>query len=155
MNTEFFYDTDGVSLSDRESFNNTIILLTLVKKDHYYMTGFSRPNGIIEIGFDYESDIHRSITEHITIDFAGAENCFAVKSELSNISPAAENGEYTAKYKSRNFKALKKSIFYEHRIPKDDIIPISMLKMHRNILFAKDEISRFLEGYYKYCMQNK
>lgn len=57
---EEFYKVD-ISSSKRESFNNTILLLTMVKSEYYYIIGFSRVKGQIEIGFDYKSSIHNII----------------------------------------------------------------------------------------------
>ena len=52
MNGEFYIVNKPVSV--RETFNNTILLLTMVKSEYYYIISFSRSKGQIEIGFDYE-----------------------------------------------------------------------------------------------------
>ena len=49
MNNEVYYNTKTIPLAERETFNNTIILLTLVKSQYYYIVGVSRPSNIIEI----------------------------------------------------------------------------------------------------------
>ena len=68
MNNKEFYKTDK-PLTVRESFNNTILLLSMVKSEYYYIIGFSRSEGIIEIGFDFESKLHGKNTEIIILDF--------------------------------------------------------------------------------------
>lgn len=56
MDKNEFYKTDK-PLAVRESFNNTILLLTMVKSEYYYIIGFSRAEGKIEIGIDFESEL--------------------------------------------------------------------------------------------------
>lgn len=63
MHNDYYYNTKTTSFPDRETFNNTILLLTMIKSKYYYIVGFSRPNNVIEIAFDFESDLHGLITE--------------------------------------------------------------------------------------------
>lgn len=79
-----FYMVDK-SISIRESFNNTILLLTMVKSEYYYIIGFSRTEGKIEIGFDFESDLHGKITEIAILDFYSADNSIELSCNLTNI----------------------------------------------------------------------
>ena len=82
---ENFYDLCNVPFVSRESFNNTILLLTLVKSNSYYITGFNRLKNIIEIAFDIESELHSSVTESVTIDFGSSCDNVLFNCELKNV----------------------------------------------------------------------
>lgn len=145
---EEFHKVD-ISVSKRESFNNTIILLTMVKSEYYYIIGFSRPEGQIEIGFDYESDIHNVITESIIVDFYTDNKNIVISSEIKNINP---NDFYDVVPFEDNFCFENQTLKYKLLSQRDELIPISMEKMNAIILRAKSEIFDFLERYYKYCI---
>ena len=84
MDKNEFYKTDK-PLAVRESFNNTILLLTMVKSEYYYIIGFSRAEGKIEIGIDFESELHGKITENIILDFYGFEDFIELSCNLTSI----------------------------------------------------------------------
>lgn len=142
-----FYDIKNVPFSDRESFNNAIILLTMVKSEYYYIVGFSRTKGIIKIGFDFESDYHEIITEIISIDFNSCDENVEISCKLQNfdstnviIEPNKYNGI---------FSVINNRVFYKKTILKDDIFPLSVKYLNENILIAKSDIVDFLERQYK------
>lgn len=148
MNNEEFYKID-IPLSVRESFNNTILLLTMVKSEYYYIIGFSRKKGQIEIGFDYESDLHRKITETVVVDFYCKDNSVLLSGKINNIDSSDIN---TLKLHSDCFSVEDNSLVYTFVIPKDKIIPTSISTMNKYILKAKEEIFAFLESYYTECV---
>ena len=148
MNNNEFYQID-IPISVRESFNNTILLLTMVKSEYYYIIGFSRINGIIEIGFDYESDLHSTITENIVLDFYTKEGYVVLYSKLKNIE--ISDFELMCLDDSR-FSVENNSLIYRTVIQSDKLIPTSVNKMNKYILQAKADILDFLECYYKRCI---
>lgn len=146
MDNNEFHNVKGVSFADRESFNNTIILLTMVKSKCYYIVGFSRESGYITIAFDYESDIHNTITEYLTIDFQS--NDIVLKSELMNIGDVTDDMA-----SSKYIKVVNDKVLYEKHISKDNVFPIGTRQMHKEILSAKFEIYDYIEKYYN-CLIN-
>ena len=146
---EKFYDVD-ISVAKRESFNNTIILLTMIKSEYYYIISFSRPKGQIKIGFDYKSDMHDLITESITVDFYNDNDNIVITSEIKNIN--------LDDFKSNVIK-LDGNFYFENEILKyrllsrrDDLFPVGAEKMNAIILRAKAEIFAFLERYFQSCI---
>lgn len=153
MDSKEFYKSDK-PLSVRETFNNTILLLTMVKSEYYYIIGFSRNSGIIEIGFDFESELHGKITESTTLDFYGNEECVELSCRLSNID--GENIKEIMDGKvSQAFSFENGAVIYRTQIPSDSLIPTSIKTMNECILQAKSEIFAFLESYYKKCVSVK
>lgn len=152
MNKKEFYITDA-SVSDKESFNNTILLLTMVKSEYYYIIGFSRLKGIIEIGFDFESELHGKITESVTVNFNYGDDYITIESTLKNIS----NTEFADIQKLNNskFHSDESGAFYRLAISKDKVIPTGINKMNAYILNVKTEISDFLENHYKFCVNKR
>lgn len=148
MNNEIYYDIKSISLSERESFNNTIILLTLVKSKYYYIVGFSRPNNIIEIAFDFESDIHSVISESIILDFCSDSEWMLMSASLNNITASDFiSDDYNAS--DGHFACDADKVIYHLKVRKDKLIPMSIEKMNKYILKAKSEIITFLERAYK------
>ena len=145
---EEFHKVD-VSVSKRESFNNTIILLTMVKSEYYYIIGFSRPKGCIEIGFDYKSDIHSLITESIIVDFYSDNENIVITGEVKNINPDDFSDEVSF---DDNFYFENQTLKYKILLQSDRLIPAGIEKMNAIILRAKAEIFGFLEQYYRFCM---
>lgn len=145
---EEFHNVDTPA-STRESFNNTIILLTMVKREYYYIIGFSRPKGHIEIGFDYKSDVSNVITESIVVDFYTDNKKIIVSSEIKNINPDSFTNMvgFDDKFYFEN-QVLK----YRLIVQRDEIIPVSIEKMNTIILRAKSEIFGFLAQYSKNCI---
>lgn len=151
MNSKEFYILDK-PLSIRESFNNTILLLTMVKSEYYYIIGFSRVKGIIEIGFDFESKLHGRITETAILDFYGDDNYVKLSCSLRNID--GENIETIMKGKiNKAFSVESGSVVFRAKMPSDSLIPTSIKMMNEYILQAKSEIFVFLEDYYKQCVK--
>lgn len=148
MNNEVYYNTKTIPLAERETFNNTIILLTLVKSQYYYIVGFSRPSNIIEIAFDYESDLHSVISESITVDFGAGDEWVLMRSVLKNIS--ARDLVLTSGITTEGIFACDgDNVVYDFKVMKDKLIPMSIEKMNEYILKAKSEIITFLESCYE------
>lgn len=137
MEKSVFYNTKNIPVKERESFNNTILLLTLIKSQYYYIIGFSRPEHIIKIGFDYESKIYGNIFEVLEIDFCSSDKYVIMRSNLQNASVGQKyNGE----------KIYKKGdeTIYEYHLPKDKVLPIGVYEMNEYIMEAKRDIGEFL-----------
>lgn len=142
---EEFYKVD-ISSSKRESFNNTILLLTMVKSEYYYIIGFSRVKGQIEIGFDYKSSIYNTITESVIVDFYSDDENVVLSGELKNINL----DDFTdSSQLAENFYFENNALKYRQISQRDELIPISIEKMNGIIMRAKSEIFDFLEKYYK------
>lgn len=153
MDKKEFYKTDK-PLTVRESFNNTILLLSMVKSEYYYIIGFSRSEGIIEIGFDFESKLHGKITEIIILDFYSYDYCIELSCNLTNID--VENIKEIMNSKTNKlFLFDNNSVIYKSKISSDKLIPTSINAMNSFILQAKCDISAFLESYYKRCISAK
>ncbi|MCQ4022809.1 hypothetical protein [Ruminococcus sp. zg-924] len=142
---EEFYKVD-ISSSKRESFNNTILLLTMVKSEYYYIIGFSRVKGQIEIGFDYKSSIHNTITESVIVDFYSDNENVVLSGELKNVNLEDFTDEDQL---AENFYFEDNALKYRLTSQRDKLIPVSIEKMNGIIMRAKSEIFDFLEKYYK------
>lgn len=151
MDNMDFYKTDK-SLAVRESFNNTILLLTMVKSEYYYIIGFSRVKGIIEIGFDFQNELHGKITETAIIDFHGDDNYIGLSCRLRNIYRGNIKEMMNSKT-NKAFSVESGSVVFRAKMPSDSLIPTSIKKMNEYILQAKSEILIFLENYYKQCIK--
>ena len=145
---EEFHKLD-ISVPKRESFNNTIILLTMVKSEYYYIIGFSRPEGYIEIGFDYKSYMHNVITESIVVDFYTDDKNIIITSEIKNIDPDDFSNDTVL---GDNFYFENQTLRYNFLSQRDELIPVGVEKMNTLILMAKSEIFDFLERYFRYCI---
>jgi len=155
MSSELYHNTKKTSFPDRETFNNTILLLTMVKSQYYYIVGFSRPKNMIEIAFDFESDLHRAITESITLHFAESDEYLVLRCEFKNLSErmGLEKGViFKGKGEVTNCGGKVK---YEYPVAKDKHIPVSVEKMNALILDAKMEIINFLEKQYSDYLSKK
>ena len=148
MNKDVYYNIKTISPAERETFNNTIILLTLVKSQYYYIVGFSRPENLIEIAFDYESEFHSSITEFVTVDFGSDDEWVRINSVLSNISVNDSIFVHDVDFEGK-FSRDRDKVIYDLGIKKDKLIPTSIEKMNGYILKAKSEIMAFLEKCYE------
>lgn len=155
MRSNTFYDTKMVPVVERESFNNTILLLTMVKSQYYYIIGFSRPNRTIKVGFDYDSKLHSIISETIDIDFGSSMEEIKICAVLENI--VADNCKLETELQTGKgkFYKTKENIVYECNIPKDKVLPAGIADMNNHILSVKEEIGTFLEEYYIQCMMKK
>lgn len=153
MDNKEFYKTDK-PLAVRESFNNTILLLTMVKSEYYYIIGFSRTEGKIEIGFDFESDLHGKITEIAILDFYSVDNSIELSCNLKNIDGKNVKEIMNGKI-NKLFLFKNNSVIYKVKIPSDKLIPTSIQVMNKYILRVKSDIFAFLESYYKKCISVK
>lgn len=148
MESNAFYDTKKIPVPERESFNNTILLLTLIKSQYYYIIGFSRPEHIIKIGFDYESEAYGTLSETLEIDFCNSAENVTMRAVLNNVN--ADCWPVIKDYfegKGRVYKRGEK-IIYEHNLLKDKVLPIGIDDMNTYIMDAKKDIGDFLEMYY-------
>ena len=143
MNEEVFYDIKSVPLADRESFNNTILLLTMVKSKYYYMIGFSRPEAKIVVGFDYASKMDGKITRELTIDFDRFSDVIVLNCVIAELSDNdARNINIPDRFKNIFFDGRR--IKFEQKIKKDGIFPSSVKAMNKYLLSARKEIELFL-----------
>lgn len=145
MEKDSFYDIRNVPFTSRESFNNTILLLTLVKSDYYYIIGFDRLENIIEIAFDFESELHSKITENVTINFDFSPDAVLFICELKNAFADKQSGLLS---KKEEWSIKNGKLIYELKIQKDSIFPLSIKDMNEIILGIRKDIYDFLEKYY-------
>ena len=148
MHNDYYYNTKTTSFPDRETFNNTILLLTMIKSKYYYIVGFSRPNNVIEIAFDFESDLHGLITETMTLNFNESEEYLVLRCKFANISDDIRGRKDFSCEGNGDIVSDQEGLKYEYLLPKDRILPMSVEKMNAFIIEAKAEIIRFLEKQY-------
>ena len=146
MNETNYYDVKNVPLAERETFNNTIILLTMVKSKAYYIVGFSRPDSVIQIAFDFESELHSRLCEYVTIDFSAESEYILLRADLKNVTPREAVSEPPAS--DGMFRFDGDTVRYELRIKKNKLIPESTVNMDRYIIKVKNEIIAFTERCY-------
>lgn len=144
LNEDVFYDTKAVPLSDRESFNNTILLLTMVKSKYYYIIGFSRPEETITIGFDFESKTEGIVTKELIVDFGKSESDIILSCQVYNVSQFETNEKATDVVKSNQFYLDNGKLYYIRRISKDRVFPSSVKSMNKCLLLARQEIGTLL-----------
>lgn len=147
MNEEFYIINKPVSV--KESFNNTILLLTMIKSEYYYIISFSRAKGQIEIGFDYESELHGKITETVVADFYCNESSVILSCSLKNI---ALSDFVSVKSIDNRFTVADSNVIYKSEIPRDGVVPISIKALNEYIMKTRSEIISFLEDYYHRCI---
>ena len=141
-----FYNIKDVSFCDRESFNNAILLLTMIKSEYYYILGFSRVKGIINIAFDFESEYHKTITESISLDFNSSDEDIIIICEIQNFSDESisiNSNEYNG-----TFSVVNNKVYYLNTISKDDVFPLGIKELNKHILSSKNDIIGFLEEQY-------
>ena len=107
---------------------------------------FSRLKGQIEIGFDYKSTIHDTITESVIVDFYSDDKNIVLSGELKNINL---DGFTDSEQLPDNFFFEDNVLKYRLISQRDELIPSSIEKMNSIIMKAKSEIFDFLENYYK------
>jgi len=146
LNEDVFYDTKAVPLSDRESFNNTILLLTMVKSKYYYIIGFSRPEETITIGFDFESKTEKIITKELIVDFGKSKTDIILSCQVFDVSKLETNKEVKTAVNTNHFYIDNGKLCYIHRILKDEIFPSSVMSMNECLLLARQEIGTILTG---------
>lgn len=138
-----FYNIKDVPFCDRESFNNAILLLTMVKSEYYYIVGFSRVKGIINIGFDFENEYHKTNTEIISLDFNSSDEEILIRCEIQNFS--GESISIDSNKYDGIFSIVNNKVFYLNKIRKDDVFPSSKKELNKKILSCKNEIIKFLK----------
>lgn len=143
-----FYNVNSIPFSDRESFNNAILLLTMIKSEYYYIISFSRAKGIINIGFDFKNQYFGLLSETISIDFNSSDEEVIIKSEINNF-----NGEKlllnTEKYIGE-FSVINNKATYMYKIKKDKVFPLSKKEINQNILNCKNDMLEFINESEKY-----
>lgn len=141
MDSKVLHNLKETPFAERETFNNAILLLSMVKSEFYYIVGFSRPDNMIEIGFDFEDEIYGAFSETVALDFSGDSDGIKASAKLNNI--VFENGADIAELNTDNFSIADGCVFYERFFEKDDVIPVSMDKLNAIILKIKDNIVKF------------
>lgn len=141
-----FYNIKDVSFCDRESFNNAILLLTMIKSEYYYILGFSRVKGIINIAFDFESEYHKTITESISLDFNSSDEDIIIRCEIQNFS--GESISINSNEYNGTFSVVNNKVYYLNTISKDDVFPLGIKELNKHILSSKNDIIGFLEEQY-------
>ncbi len=151
MNSQILHNVKHIPFNERETFNNAILLLSMVKSEYYYIVGFSRPDNKIVIGFDFENKIYGNISETVTIDFSGNTKGISVSTQLKNIV-FKDNTVIPLAYKDK-FSITNEHVFYNRLFEKDDIIPVSMDKLNSIILLIKKDIGDFIEYSMEYILK--
>lgn len=142
MNKKFLYNMADTPFNERETFNNAILLLSMVKSEYYYIVGFSRPDNKIEIGFDFEDIAYGQISETVIMDFSSNSSDIKVTAQLTNMF--FEGMSVIPFAHKDNFRIDNGYIVYERLFEKDDIIPVSMDKLNLIILSTKKDIESFM-----------
>ena len=151
MDNKFLHNLKDTPYNDRETFNNAMLLLSMVKSEYYYIVGFSRQDNQIEIGFDIEDKLYGQISETIVIKFSGNANYIEVTTKLTNVS-LNENSMIPFECKD-NFSVDNGHIVYSRLFKKDEIIPMSMDNINLIILKVKDDIVDCLVNAYEYILR--
>ena len=146
MNYTTFYDVSSVSVVQREAFNNTIILLSMVKSESYYIIGFSRPLQRIEIGFDLARDGGQNIVQSLTIDFSDWTAGLTISGTIASLPAEQYNENFSGNTPA--FSCDGKDIFYQRTYPTDELLPHTAAKMDRVLQASKNEILHFLGAQY-------
>lgn len=152
MDSKILHDLKSTPFNERETFNNAILLLTMVKSEYYYIVGFSRPDNKVEIGFDFEDKLYGRISEIITMDFGSRSGEIQVSATLSNI---VFEGKTAVPFTHKdNFKINGGYLYYERLFEKDKVIPVSMDRLSSIILTSKKDIEEFLNQSMAYILKN-
>lgn len=146
MKQDVYHNIRSIPLAERETFNNTILLLTMVKSRYYYILGFSRAENCIELAFDYDSQLHSVISQSMTVDFGSHDRWVLLRAEINHLSAGEFYGDTVSE---GTFRCDGDRVVYEFKIPKDRVLPVSVDQMNRYILKAKSEIIAFVEGCYE------
>lgn len=149
MDNKFLHNLKDTPYNERETFNNAILLLSMVKSQYYYIVGFSRPNNIIEIGFDFDSKNYGIINETITVNFSGNSNKIEITTQLTNM---IFKGQKVIIFEDDGFTIEKGCVNYKRLFEKDDIVPASMEKLNLIILSVKNDLYKFIEKNIEYLL---
>lgn len=142
MDSKILHNMKDTPFNERESFNNAILLLSMVKSEYYYIVGFSRPNNQIEIGFDFDDKIYGRFSETVIMDFSTNSNGVVLFTQLAN---TFFEGKSVIPFNHKDNFTIDSGgyIHYERLFEKDDVIPISMEKLNTIILTIKEDILEF------------
>ena len=143
-----FYDMRGIPFVQRESFNNAVLLMSMVTSEHYYIVAFSRPEWRIDLAFDFESDLHSPVTQHLSIHFGSSPDEYLLEGNVENIS-AGMSLDYSGQ---GQMIPSPQGVRYEYRFQKDEIIPLSIRKLHEIIIMVKKDIIEYVERQYQICL---
>lgn len=153
MNSKILHNIKDTPFNERETFNNAILLLSMVKSEYYYIVGFSRPDNKIEIGFDFEDKAYGQISETVIMDFSSNSTRIMMTSQLTNI---VFEGKNTIPFVQKDcFKINDGYIVYEKSFKKDDVIPVSMDKLNLMILSVKKELEEFMKQSFAYILTQR
>ena len=150
MDSKVLHNIKDTPFNERETFNNAILLLSMVKSEYYYIVGFSRPDSKIEIGFDFEDKAYGQISEIVVMDFSSNSAKIIVTSHLKNMVFEGEND--IPFFYNDNFEVINGYIVYEKLFEKDDVIPVSMDKLNLIILSVKKELENFINQSVSYIL---
>lgn len=146
MDSKILHNIKDTPFSERETFNNAILLLSMVKSEYYYIVGFSRLDNKIEIGFDFEDKLYGRISESIEVDFSGDPKGIRILAKLANVFLERKT---KLPFELDKFSIISGNVFYENLFEKDDVIPTSMDKLNYIILEVKQEIGNFITNVYE------
>ena len=153
MDSKILHNIKDTPFSERETFNNAILLLSMVKSEYYYIVGFSRPNNIIRIGFDFEDEAYGLISETVVMDFSSETKGIKITTQLKNI--VFEGKTVIPFAHNDNFAIDNGYILYERIFEKDDVIPVSMDKLNLMILSIKKDIEEFANQSVAYILNKR
>lgn len=146
MNDSVFYDLSSTSVAQRETFSNTVVLLSLIKNDQYYITCFSRPKQQIEVAFDLDNLFGDRSAQPMLLDFSDWKNGVTVSAKLVTLPPSACKTECLAGDPA--FSCTADAVHYLRTYPTDELLPHSVAKMDRVLRASKNEILHFLNENY-------
>lgn len=152
MKNAEFYNIDKEPFPRRESFNNAILLLTMIKSEYYYIISFSREKGVINVGFDIENDTYEALVEIISLDFNSSDKEVIIKSKIQNF--CSENIAINFNEYNGRFSVVNNEVNYLNKIPKDDLFPLGMKELNKNILLCKNDIINFVQQQYCCAFEN-
>ena len=148
MNNNEFYNVKDVSFADRESFNNAILLLTMIKSEYYYIVGFSRPDNTIKLAFDYETAYFTNIAEVIEIHFTQSKEYIEFVSVIQNVELGYIDDEIRARCSYGNLSLLNNKVVYTMTAKKDAIFPESIRDLNKLIQIVIADIKSLLNYYF-------
>lgn len=150
MDDKILYNLKTIPFNERESFNNAILLLSMVKSEYYYIVGFSRPDNIIEIGFDFDDKYYGRINETVTMDFSSNTNGIEITAQSGNSFFA---GQDTIPFEHNDCFVFENGhINYKRVFEKDDILPASMEELNSIILSVKKDLQGLTEKSIEYLL---
>lgn len=152
MDRKVLHNLKETPFAERETFNNAILLLSMVKSEFYYIVGFSRPDNIIEIGFDFEDEIYGTFSETVTLEFSSNSDGIKASAQLNNI--VFENDVDIPELNVDNFSIEDGYAFYERFFEKDDVIPVSIEKLNVIILAIKSDVEKYEKQGYSMIANN-